>query len=754
VKKLVVGAVVLCVLGIAVLGITIRPDAPRVLANGGPIITETAPLFNLDGTYNADLVAELVYLAENAGRGAPNLHVSHTGVSGITVSDAGHIRTANDGFLPDIRLFEPYGTFSTDGMPSHGSINNQSRDNFTHSRWRLVYITHPDGGGDPVFTFRMIEAFRNNRIHDVGPTPGDPFWGVDTRYENSDIRANLTDEFNNVLDLFDEHYDIHRHFVAPGNLPGLWQNNQPDVGTPINQAMEVSARNDLLWLPSAYEVAGSSNQDLWRLTAAERSHVQNGFAVWAWLRSAQGTNFANARRTEALGTEMRNDANLVSVGQAIVPALHLSLSDLVNNPVFDITTQINPSGQSAGTITVQSNASLIELAPDTQRTLTANPSAGFRFTHWTTTSGTIASANNATTLFTLGSANATVTAHFQAYVTADGQDVDITATVYEVGHLNVPTAPSGHVFAGWVLYGTTVILPNVHTLTAGQVFEPVFDGYVMADGEQVILSTSRSEVSHLVRVTAVPADHVFAGWVLDGTTAILDNDRPLAPGEAFVPFFRGYVMADGVQVIITSIVHEISHLTSPTAIPQYHVFVGWVLDGTSTVLAENVALVAGMEIEPIFRGYVTANGVQVVLSPGITQVSHLLAPAAQTGREFINWGAADDTVLVPGMVFTAVWQDFITVNGVRQNITAEVYQVSHLTEPTSQEGRIFAGWALYGTTTVLADDAAITAGMVLVPMFDSVSTDTDLTWVWIGIAIAVALVLLVGGAFIVRRKLR
>ena len=321
-----IGIFALCMsLGVAVQTGMIRVSAQNAEPFNGPVITEETPLFNFDGTYNADLVAELVYLAQNAGRGAPNLHANHHGVTGITVSDANDIRTANDGALPDIRLFEPHGTFSATGMPSHGDTNDQSRDNFTHSRWRLVYITHPNGGGDPVFTFRMIEAFRNNALHSTTDN-----WVADVRYEHSDIRLNLTQEFNNVLDLFVDPAQMRNHFVEPGNLPGAWQNAQPDVGNPVNQALETQARNDLIWIPSAYEVAGSSNQDLWRLTSTERSHVQNGFSAWSWLRSGQLDAQGSARRIEALGTAMRNDVNTVTTGQAIVPGIHLSLSHLLN----------------------------------------------------------------------------------------------------------------------------------------------------------------------------------------------------------------------------------------------------------------------------------------------------------------------------------------------------------------------------------------------------------------------------------------
>ncbi|MCL2593352.1 MAG: hypothetical protein FWD82_08325, partial [Defluviitaleaceae bacterium] len=289
-----------------------------------PVITQTNPLFMRNGTRNSELINQLVYLSQNAERSLPNLQSGHLGVSGIEVSDARHIREFNGGELPDIFLFEPHGTFSSIGTPPGGMVNDQTRDNFTHSRWRLVYITHPDDGSDPVFTFKMADAFRNNRMHSVS-TDG---WINNIGYENSDLRLNLIEEFDNVLDLFYNATELRSNFVAPRDLPGGWQNAQPNIGNTVNQSIVGDALDDLIWLPSAYEVAGSSGQDLWRLSREERSH--EGFSSWAWLRSGHGTSpYNRVRLIEALGTAMRNDSEFPTTSQAVVPAIHLSFSNYV-----------------------------------------------------------------------------------------------------------------------------------------------------------------------------------------------------------------------------------------------------------------------------------------------------------------------------------------------------------------------------------------------------------------------------------------
>jgi len=470
-------------------GIVFQEGITRVSAQGAiafdePIVTDTGPLFNLDGTHNASLVAQLMSLAGNAEYGAPNLMGGHV-VTGITVSDASDIRTANDGALPEIRLFEQHGVFSTSNMPVSGAVNSQSRDNFTHSRWRLVYITHPDDGGDPVFTFRMVEAFRNNRVHSVNID-----WGVDIRYENSDIRSNLTDEFNNVLDLFYEHDNIHQHFVAPANIPGAWQNNQPDFGTnPMNQSLESGARNDLLWLPSVYEVGNSGGQNLWRLTNEERAHEQNGFTQWAWLRSSQRANALNARTVRSITSIDigAGDSIVATNPNAIVPALHLSLSNLI----FDITTQINPAGQNAGSVAVTGGG--VTGIASGNRTLTATASTGWRFVDWTLTGATVAD-DTLTSITVTVNNNITAIANFERITyTISGTGFTHSGTLEYSEAITLTltaTPPPGHRFLhftvnGEPITGNTFNMP-AENVTVAVVWEDV--DYIVLQINQMIAS--------------------------------------------------------------------------------------------------------------------------------------------------------------------------------------------------------------------------------------------------------------------------
>jgi len=506
----------------AFLGFAFNTTSSRVSAHG-PIITETAPLFNFDGSYNADLVAELVYLAENAERGLPNLHANHTGVSEIEVSDANHIRTANDGSLPIISLFESHGSFATTGL-SNRITNEQSRDNFTHSNWRLVYITHPDGGGDPVFTFRMVEAFRNNAMHSVATD-----WNLDVRYENSDLRENLADDFNNVLGLFDNPLQMREHFISPGNLPGAWQSNQPSSGTSVNQSFEYYGLNDLVWIPSILEVAGTSGQNLWRLTSDERSHVANGFSTWAWLRTGHST-VTNARTTEAFGTAQRADADVVTLTRAVVPALHLSLTHLLNYANININfsdtssrsasvsdtrltiergtgteTIVFNAGQhnTIETLTIGTGASQFTLVPTSTPSVTTNELG--RFEIWYTNDGgqvhlEISEITQGFNIIANTTNNWEITRTYNwptgfGLALSPSDSIAIAENGFATA-IGIPVAPGGHRFGGW---WTTPI----------------------TGGEQVTSGTTVANRENTETVEAIT--QIYARWLQNTATVVRVN---------------------------------------------------------------------------------------------------------------------------------------------------------------------------------------------------------------------------------------
>ncbi|MCL2569715.1 MAG: leucine-rich repeat protein [Firmicutes bacterium] len=122
--------------------------------------------------------------------------------------------------------------------------------------------------------------------------------------------------------------------------------------------------------------------------AADNGRLTNNSAMWT--RGAFGT------------TSVQLDLSLIGHN------LHV---EVVGGELdfFNIITGVNHT--EAGTVTPDNT--LTGILEGTQRTLTATTNSGWEFSHWTTTSGTLATPNESVTLFTLGASNAIVTAHFE-----------------------------------------------------------------------------------------------------------------------------------------------------------------------------------------------------------------------------------------------------------------------------------------------------------------------------------------------------
>lgn len=276
-----------------VVGVFLLMQKPRSKA----VVTDGQTMFAADGSYSSSLVSQLSTLVAN---------VDKTAVGTTQRSNAAQIRMANGGAVPQVKLFETIG------------VTSSSKQSFTERQWRLVYITHPSGGGAPVFTFFMSDPYRNS-IFDVAPT----------HYNSSVIRANLTNDIADILNYFP---GVSRNIVTPANLPGAWQSNQPDNAFHENNSITGDALNDKIWLPSTYELDIDSN--FWSLSLAERFSSQNSFSDEAWLRSSNGGN-ANYGVTATNGSADAWYPELAE-NHAVRPAIHISFPPLVTDtsPLF------------------------------------------------------------------------------------------------------------------------------------------------------------------------------------------------------------------------------------------------------------------------------------------------------------------------------------------------------------------------------------------------------------------------------------
>ena len=181
-----------------------------------------------------------------------------------------------------------------------------------------------------------------------------------------------------------------------------------------------------------------------------------------------------------------------------------------------LSSAVNPSA--TGTVTLGSN-SILE---GKSTTILAEPADGYYFVNWTYT-GTGASVNNvntASTTFTMGTSDATVTANFAeinywavTYDYNDGvtEDEEVRVLKTEADSYNLKAAPSreGYNFTGWKIGETTY--------AAGASYEPTADVTVQAQWEfdGTLITYNKSNKNDL----ATGAKYVMgASYTSSGTT--------------------------------------------------------------------------------------------------------------------------------------------------------------------------------------------------------------------------------------------
>ncbi len=132
-----------------------------------------------------------------------------------------------------------------------------------------------------------------------------------------------------------------------------------------------------------------------------------------------------------------------------------------DNIKHTLSSAVSPIG--AGTVTLGSTS----VGEGLTTTISANKNVGYRFLNWTTTSGTITNASSASTTFTMGTSDATVTANFETCETytiswsVNGTIVS-SETLNEGSEINfvapVSGIPAGYVYKGWST--TEIVTPQ------------------------------------------------------------------------------------------------------------------------------------------------------------------------------------------------------------------------------------------------------------------------------------------------------
>jgi len=366
-----------------------------------------------------------------------------------------------------------------------------------------------------------------------------------------------------------------------------------------------------------------------------------------------------------------------------------------------ISTAVDPSG--SATISVGGNASLTNLEPSTTHTFTATAEIGYRFTHWTSTSGTIASPNSATTNFTIDDVNATLTAHFEHHTylvtlnPAPGTG-GTTSFTHRVGqtpsNITPPTREDWH-FMGYYLGSTRIfnangtpavsdwIINGDQTLTAewdaslniSTSINPAGAGSITVSENEVLTGLTPGDTRTF---TATPElGWRFSHWTTTSGTIATENQATtlFTVGITSATLTAHFVHHEYLVTLnpspgtggTTSFTHRVgqtpSNITPPTRLNWDFVgyYLGstrifnadgtptaaatnWVISGAQTLIAEWDEILSNIttEINETGAGSVNVTGTTTNLAPN---TSRTITASANTGWRFTHWTTTSGTII-------------------------------------------------------------------------------------------------------------
>ncbi len=201
-----------------------------------------------------------------------------------------------------------------------------------------------------------------------------------------------------------------------------------------------------------------------------------------------------------------------------------------------------------GTVTLGATT----VAEGATTTISATPNDGYRFVDWSVsgTGSSVASTTSASTTFTMGTADATVTANFEAIPThtlssavspVGAGTVTLGATSVREGSTTTASvaANSGYEFTGWSISGTGATLSsttdNPTTVTMGTAnatvtatFEAVTTYEINWSVNGVIVKTENVKENAAISfddpTSGVPTGYTFKGWVREANKIVGTTD--------------------------------------------------------------------------------------------------------------------------------------------------------------------------------------------------------------------------------------
>ena len=156
---------------------------------------------------------------------------------------------------------------------------------------------------------------------------------------------------------------------------------------------------------------------------------------WTNIDSANAAEYATGQTTTSMNGYQYRCMVSNSVGSVESNAATLTVNA---KPTYTITAVSSPA--EGGTVTVNGGTSSVSVEANSTVNLVATPNAGYRFTGWTSSGGTIADASSVSTTFTMPANDVIVTAGFEQYYPVTSITLDKSELFLYTGNSETLTA--------------------------------------------------------------------------------------------------------------------------------------------------------------------------------------------------------------------------------------------------------------------------------------------------------------------------
>lgn len=352
------------------------------------------------------------------------------------------------------------------------------------------------------------------------------------------VSSSIDATINSITVTYIENYN--NAIVKVGNLPVSDTNDEDLVGEyainstsftmTVGSTAQVRISSIVIDYTPAYEITAISNNDSWGTVSGTTTITAVPAANYRVVAGLGGFTV-----TSGTASVTNNGNNTFSVTASSDCTVQINFEAI---PSHTLSSAVTPS--SAGTITFGATS----VMEGSTTTATAAAAAGYKFTGWSIT-GTGASLSSTTanpTTITMGTANATVTATFEAVITheinwsvngsivktenvEEDEDLDFSAPASGI--------PTGYVFKGWVTAANIILTPtdsdpSANYVTSGTSTEDITYYAVMAK----IISTTPASWT-LTNLGDLTSSDVFVIACEKNSKhyAMPNNGTPPAPAE-------------------------------------------------------------------------------------------------------------------------------------------------------------------------------------------------------------------------------